>query len=75
MPTENGIITQTASFTPGGIPQRAGESGKVLFYSAQILVRKVVDQTEGFEDLVLAIAAMGGSALLDVVVNRDMPRI
>ena len=57
------------------IPQRAGESGKVLFYSAQILVRKVIDPTEGFEDLILGVAEMGGSALLDVIVNVDLPEI
>lgn len=75
LPTENGIVTQVASFVPGEIPQRAGESGKVLFYSAQILVRKVIDPTEGFEDLILGVAEMGGSALLDVIVNVDLPEI
>lgn len=75
LPTEHGILTQTASFTPDGIPQKTGESGKLIFYSAKVMVRKVVDPNIGNESLILSIASLGNPALLDTIVNIDMPEL
>ena len=75
LPTEDGIITQTASFLPDGIPQRSGEQGHVLFYDARVMVRKLNEPSLGGEDLILGVAEMGGSPLLDVIVNVDLPEI
>jgi len=75
LPTEDGVITQVASFLPDGIPQHTGEAGKVLFYDARVMVRKLNEPSLGGEELILGVAALGGSPLLDVIVNVDLPEI
>ena len=71
--TEDGLTTQVASFTPNGIPQLSSESGRIVNYTGEILVQRFNEPTAGFEDLILGVASLGGSYLLQEIVNNDMP--
>lgn len=71
--TEDGLTTQIASFTPSGIPQLSSESGRIVNYTGEILVQRFNEPTAGFEDLILGVASLGGSYLLQEIVNNDMP--
>ena len=71
---EGGYTTQTASFTPDGVPQLTGVTGgDFMRYSARILVRQMAERGLGSEDLILGAESLGGSALLDIIVNIDLP--
>lgn len=70
---EDGVVTQTASFTPDGIPQYTGETAQVVAYSGRIMVRQLYEPSLGSEELLLYIAEAGGSHLLQEIVNIDMP--
>ena len=72
---EDGVSTQTGSFTPDGIPQYTGENANVITYLARIVVPRLYEPSAGFEDLVFGVASLGGSSLFDIIVNRDIPRI
>ena len=71
--TEGGITTQVAAFTPGGIPQLSSESGKIVNYTAEIMVQRFNEPSLGSEDLILGASELGGSLLLDVIVQNDLP--
>lgn len=66
---EDGLTTQTGSFTPSGYPQYAGERAGIVSYNAEIVVPRLYIPTAGSEDLVLAVAEMGGNSLLDIAIN------
>lgn len=66
---------QEARFTQGGTPQLTGVSGLTNTYTAQIEVRKLIEDGEGGEELILGVAEDGGSDLLQIIVNNDMPRV
>lgn len=73
--TEDGITTQIAAFTPTGIPQMTGESGRIISYSGEIMVQRFNEPTLGYEDLVLAAAEMGGNKYLDIAITQEMPEL
>jgi hypothetical protein len=70
---EDGVTTQIASFVPDGIPQYTGEVAQFITYSARIMVRKLSVPSEGLEELVIGAAELGGSELLDIIVQNDLP--
>lgn len=72
---EDGLVTQTASFTPSGFPQYAGEEAKMITYQAEIVVPRLNIPSLGFEDLIIGVEELGGSHLLQYIVNYDMPEI
>jgi len=72
---EDGLVTQIASFTPSGFPQYAGEEAKIITYQAEIVVPRLSIPSLGFEDLIIGVAELGGSNLLQKIVNYDMSEI
>lgn len=66
---------QEVRFTQGGTPQLVGVQSLQNVYRAQIECRKVIEDGEGSEDLILGVAENGGSDLLQIIVNNDMPRV
>lgn len=70
---EDGLVTQVASFTPNGIPQYSGENAGLVSYTAEIVVPRLNIPSLGFEGLILGVAELGGSHLLQHIVNYDMP--
>lgn len=66
---------QEVRFTEGGTPQLVGVQSINNIYRAQIECRKVIEDGEGGEDLILGVAENGGGDLLQIIVNNDMPRV
>lgn len=66
---------QEVRFTQGGTPQLTGVQSINNIYRAQIECRKVVEDGEGGEDLIIGVAESGGGDLLQIIVNNDMPRV
>jgi len=73
--TEDGMTTQIVSFVPDGIPQMTNFAGGRFTYSMRVIVRKVTGPSTGFEDLIIGISNMGGSPLLQRIVNNLLPEI
>lgn len=73
--TEDGMTTQVASFLPDGIPQVTNFAGGRFTYSMRVIVRKVTGPSAGFEDLIIGISNMGGSPLLQRIVNNLLSEI
>lgn len=72
---EGGIATQTASFTADGIPQINGTVANELLMSARIVVPRLTEIGEGYEDLIIGALDMGEWSELAYIVNIEMPQI
>jgi len=70
---ESEIVTQTASFSPDGIPQLSGFDGVNYTYTMRIVVPRMVEPMAGSEELVFGVAELGGMEQLDFVVNTELP--
>ena len=68
--TEDGLTTQIASFTPSGIPQLSSESGRIVYYTGEILVQKFNEPSAQFDDLILGIGASGGAYQLQYLIVK-----
>ena len=66
-------LTQVVRFTQGGAPQLVGVQSLQNVYRAQIECRKVIEDGEGDEDLILYVSSEGGAGLLDIAINDDYP--
>ena len=64
---------QEVRFTQGGTPQLVGVQSLQNVYRAQIECRKVIEDGEGDEDLILYVSSEGGAGLLDTAINNDYP--
>lgn len=64
---------QEVRFTQGGTPQLIGVQSLQNIYRAQIECRKVIEDGEGDEDLILGVAEMGDQGILDVTINISYP--
>lgn len=73
IPIEDGLVTQTASFTPDGIPQRTSYEANIIFYQARIMVPRLNIPSAGFEDLILGVVESGGIYQLQYLINNDLP--
>lgn len=73
--TEDGMLQQTASFLPGGIPQVQQIVGDETTYTMRILVRRIVETSPDFESFYWRIDELGDPNLLQTIVNDNMPEI
>lgn len=64
---------QEVRFTQGGTPQLVGVQSLQNVYRAQIECRKVIEDGEGDEDLILGVMELGGSDILDITMNTSYP--
>lgn len=64
---------QEVRFTQGGTPQLIGVQSINNIYRAQIECRKVIEDGEGDEDLILGVMELGGSDILDITMNISYP--
>lgn len=71
---EQGYAPQEVRFVEGGTPQLTSVTALNHNYSAQIEVRKVVQDTQ-YDELVVNLPSMGDSDLLQVIVNKTMPEV
>jgi hypothetical protein len=71
--TEDGMLPQVAAFLPDGIPQMTELSGAFFTYSMRIIVRRINEPSEGYEDLVIGMSTMGNTDILQHTVNNEMP--
>lgn len=70
---EGGTSTQVASFTPDGVPQVTGSNAEHLIYSCRMIVQRMNEIGVGSEELIVGAVNLGGFALLDEIVNNDLP--